>query len=45
MPCQHEELRRVLLAMAADDKQMRENLLERGVLYDGYHQRIFLQAR
>jgi hypothetical protein len=33
----NEELRRELLAMAALDLQVREDLMRRGVLYDGYH--------
>ena len=37
MPCQDEELRRELVAMAALDLDVRENLIRRGVLNDGYH--------
>jgi len=37
MSCQNEELRRELVAMAALDLEVRENLIKRGVLYDGYH--------
>ncbi len=37
MPCQNEELRRELVAMAALDLEMRENLIRRGVIFDGYH--------
>jgi hypothetical protein len=37
MPCQNEELRRELLAMAALDLDVRQNLIRRGVIYDGYH--------
>jgi hypothetical protein len=37
MSCQNEELRSELLAMAARDLEVRENLIKRGVLHDGYH--------
>ena len=37
MPCQNEELRRELVAMAALDLEVRESLIGRGVIYDGYH--------
>jgi hypothetical protein len=37
MSCQNEELRRELVAMAALDLELRENLIQRGVLYDSYH--------
>jgi hypothetical protein len=37
MSCQNQELRRELLAMAALDLEVRENLIKRGVLHDGYH--------
>jgi hypothetical protein len=33
----NEELRRELLAMATLDLQVRADLIERGVIYDGYH--------
>lgn len=37
MPCQDEQLRCELLEMVALDSQVREGLLERGELQDGYH--------
>jgi hypothetical protein len=37
MSCQNEELRRELLGMVARDLEVREDLIGRGVLYDGYH--------
>jgi hypothetical protein len=37
MSSQDEELRRELLAMVALDMEVREDLIRRGVLYDGYH--------
>lgn len=37
MPCQDEALHRELLAMAARDQSVREDLIRRGVLDDGYH--------
>jgi hypothetical protein len=33
----NEELRRELVAMAALDLEVREDLIRRGVIYDGYH--------
>jgi hypothetical protein len=37
MPSQNEELRRELVARAALDQQVRESLIRRGVIHDGYH--------
>lgn len=37
MACANDELRRELIAMAALDLEVRENLVRRGVLYEGYH--------
>lgn len=37
MPCRNEELRRELVAMSALDLEVRQNLIARGVIYDGYH--------
>jgi len=37
MPCQNEELRCELVAMAALDLEIRENLIRCGIIFDGYH--------
>lgn len=37
MPHQNEALRRELIAMATRDLEVREDLIRRGVIFDGYH--------
>ena len=40
MSCLDKELRRELLAMVARDRHLREDLIRRGVLHDGYHPKM-----